>query len=108
MSILTFEELEVFFGEPEKAKPRTVRKAEILSFPTGTILRCCQTCQHMSKPGLSAGHCGGRDDLPPAYGQGHPLRKLPPDAGADCKEWMAHTGNRFLVLKKKGVSYETF
>ena len=46
----------------------------------------CVTCAHFARPGLSAGYCGGRDDLPRAYGENHPLRKLPSDRGAACKE----------------------
>ena len=35
----------------------------------------CRTCRHLKRPGLSAGYCGGRSDLPPAYTAGHPLRR---------------------------------
>ena len=47
----------------------------------------CKTCRHLHRPGLSDGHCGGRDDLPPAYTPGHPLRRLPDDGGASCTTW---------------------
>lgn len=47
----------------------------------------CRTCRHLHRPGLSDGHCGGRDDLPPAYTAGHPLRRLPDDDGAGCATW---------------------
>jgi len=50
----------------------------------------CRTCANLGRPGLSDGHCGGRDDLPPAYGPGHPLRKLPADGGASCPAWVLH------------------
>ena len=49
----------------------------------------CRTCRHLKRPGLSAGYCGGRSDLPPAYGPGHPLRRLPDDGGANCTTWEA-------------------
>lgn len=50
--------------------------------------RNCSTCRHRKRPGLSAGYCGGgRDDLPPAYGLHHPLRKLPDDQGASCASY---------------------
>ena len=49
--------------------------------------RSCCTCQHLHRPGLSEGHCGGRDDLPPAYTAGHTLRRLPDDGGASCAAW---------------------
>lgn len=47
----------------------------------------CFTCASFARPGLSGGYCGGRDDLPRAYGENHPLRRLPDDRGATCKEW---------------------
>lgn len=50
----------------------------------------CRTCAHFRRPGLSDGHCGGRDDLPFAYTPGHPLRQLPADGGADCSAWQLH------------------
>ena len=48
----------------------------------------CQTCRYRSRPGgyPSPFLCGGRDDLPRAYGDGHPLRQLPEDNGADCHQ----------------------
>lgn len=51
----------------------------------------CKTCRHLKRPGLSAGYCGGRDDLPPAYGPLHPLRRLPDDGGASCTTWELST-----------------
>lgn len=51
----------------------------------------CRTCLHLKRPGLSDGHCGGRDDLPPAYTAGHPLRRLPDDGGASCTTWELST-----------------
>ncbi|MDR1647754.1 MAG: hypothetical protein LBR88_06955 [Zoogloeaceae bacterium] len=47
----------------------------------------CRTCEHLKKPGLSDGHCSGRDDLPRAYGKTHPLRECPADGGASCAAW---------------------
>jgi hypothetical protein len=47
----------------------------------------CRHCRHIRRPGLSDGHCGGRDDLPPAYGEHHPLRRLPDDMGATCEQF---------------------
>lgn len=50
----------------------------------------CRSCTHLAKPGLASGYCGGgRDDLPPAYGPGHPLRRLPDDQGKSCTTWEA-------------------
>ena len=51
----------------------------------------CRTCRHLKRPGLSDGHCGGRDDLPSAYTAGHPLRRLPDDGGASCTTWDSWT-----------------
>ena len=50
----------------------------------------CRSCEHFARPGLSDGLCGGRPDLPPAFGPEHPLRQLPPDHGADCHAWALH------------------
>lgn len=49
-----------------------------------TAAPSCRTCRHLKRPGLSPGYCAGRSDLPPAYGPGHPLRRLPDDRGATC------------------------
>lgn len=49
----------------------------------------CKACKHLRRPGLADGYCGGdRADLAYAYGPGHPLRKLPDDAGANCSTWI--------------------
>jgi len=52
----------------------------------GTVM-ACQCCQHYTRPGKSDGYCGGRDDLAPAYGVNHPLRRLPVNRGASCDHW---------------------
>jgi len=52
--------------------------------------RGCSTCRHRKKPGLSAGYCSGRDDLPGPYGEHHPLRQLPDDMGATCASYTPH------------------
>lgn len=57
---------------------------------TETAARGCSTCRHRRRPGLSLGYCGGRDDLPPAYGDHHPLRKLPDDRGVACPSYLPH------------------
>ncbi|MGQ5488788.1 hypothetical protein ACUH78_08045 [Thauera sp. ZXT1-4] len=54
--------------------------------------RGCSTCRHRKRPGLSAGYCSGRDDLPGAYGEHHPLRKLPDDHGDGCASYLPHEG----------------
>lgn len=55
--------------------------------PAIEIIHRCQDCKHFASPGLSAGYCGQRQDLPPAYGINHPLRRLPADNGKSCNEW---------------------
>ena len=61
----------------------------VITKPTSiTVATGCKSCRHRRRPGLSAGYCGGgRDDLPPAYGLHHPLRKLPADQGASCASY---------------------
>lgn len=55
--------------------------------------RGCSTCRHRKRPGLSSGYCGGgRDDLLGAYGEHHPLRKLPDDQGESCASYLPHEG----------------
>lgn len=50
----------------------------------------CRSCRHLAKPGLSdPGYCDQRTDQPHAYGSGHPLHRLPPDNGANCKHFHA-------------------
>lgn len=46
----------------------------------------CKTCLHCSRPGgwPAPALCGGRTDLPPAFGDNHPLRIQPEDGGTDC------------------------
>lgn len=44
----------------------------------------CQWCAHLRKPGAASGYCSVREDLPPAYGDNHPLRICPADGGASC------------------------
>lgn len=55
--------------------------------PRNAPVTSCRTCRHLGRPGLSAGYCGGRDDLPLAYTAGHPLRSLPDDQGKNCRTW---------------------
>lgn len=47
----------------------------------------CRRCEHFAKPGRSDGYCAARTDLPKAYGENHPLHKLPPDLGASCDKF---------------------
>ena len=54
------------------------------------VAQMCAECAHFARPGRSDGYCGAparRDYLAPAYGEGHPLRKLPDDLGASCPAW---------------------
>jgi hypothetical protein len=51
----------------------------------GAVL--CFACDHLRQPGCSDGYCSAderKDDLPLAYGRGHPLRQLPDDLGESC------------------------
>ena len=60
---------------------------------TETTARGCKSCRHRKRPGLSSGYCGGgRDDLLGAYGEHHPLRKLPDDQGGSCTSYYPHEG----------------
>jgi hypothetical protein len=54
---------------------------------TPVVPTSCTTCKHQRRPGGVAHYCSARPDLPPAYGDGHPLRLLPDDGGVGCGEW---------------------
>jgi len=75
---------------PILAKHRSAVVEELSTDPFAPnieMIRCCKECRHFATPGLSAGYCGQREDLPPAYGINHPLKRLPSDNGATCSEW---------------------
>ncbi|MCK0510159.1 hypothetical protein [Aromatoleum buckelii] len=74
------------------AEVRTPVRNEVRGESAG---RGCSTCLRCKRPGLALGYCGGgRDDLLPAYGANHPLRKLPDDQGAGCASYTPHEGGR--------------
>ena len=56
--------------------------------------RACRNCTHRSHwplLGTDPGYCNQRPDLPPAYGQHHPLRRLPADRGATCPHYLNYS-----------------
>lgn len=59
---------------------------------TGTApVQACKSCRHLTRPGRAEpGYCDQRDDRHKAYGDGHPLRKLPCDQGATCDHYAPH------------------
>ncbi|WP_162888718.1 hypothetical protein [Dechloromonas sp. HYN0024] len=59
-----------------------------IAAPVVGMVKACRHCLHFAHPGKSDGYCSGRDDQPHAYGENHPLRQLPPDAGASCSQWV--------------------
>jgi len=55
---------------------------------TNTSIADCASCRHRRSPGGTVRYCAsGRSDLPLAYGDGHPLRRLPDDQGHCCTQW---------------------
>ena len=70
---------------------RTIAKDRgiAIAAPVVGTVKACRCCQHFVRPGKSDGYCGGRDDLPLAYGENHPMRRLPVDRGASCDQWQA-------------------
>ena len=55
---------------------------------TNTNVADCANCRHRRSPGGTVRYCAsGRSDLPLAYGDGHPLRRLPDDQGPYCNQW---------------------
>lgn len=61
----------------------------VITKPTSiTVATGCKSCRHRKRPGRSdPGYCSGRDDLLGAYGEHHPLRRLPADLGASCASY---------------------
>jgi hypothetical protein len=52
----------------------------------------CQNCLHRKRPGLvEPGYCAQRTDTPRAYGDNHPLHRLPEDGGAACNDFEDRT-----------------
>lgn len=72
---------------PDHAAPRQSEPQGARQSAQKSAAPSCKTCRHLKRPGLAPGYCGERDDLPPAYGPGHPLRRLPDDGGASCTTW---------------------
>ena len=68
---------------------RTIAKDQGIAIAAQVVevAKACRDCQHFSS--LGGGYCGGRDDLPLAYGANHPLRRLPADRGTSCDSWLA-------------------
>ncbi|WP_153147351.1 hypothetical protein [Dechloromonas sp. H13] len=87
------EALAVALADPDGALPcyRTIAEDRgiTIAAPVVGMVKACGCCQHLARPGKSEGYCGGRDDLPHAYGANHPLRRLPADRGASCDRWRA-------------------
>lgn len=85
------EALAVALADPDGALLcyRTIAKDQgiAVAAPVASTVKACRCCQHFARPGKSDGYCGGRDDLPLAYGANHPLRQLPADGGASCSQW---------------------
>lgn len=86
------EALAVALADPDGALLcyRTIAKDQgiAVAAPVASTVKACRDCQHFARPGKSDGYCGGRDDLPLAYGANHPLRRLPADGGASCSQWL--------------------
>jgi hypothetical protein len=55
--------------------------------PKGCGSRLNPACRHFTAPGRSSGYCRGREDLEPAYGPMHPLKRLPDDGGEACEAY---------------------
>lgn len=62
-----------------------LHKQEIANY---LAFRNCSRCQSLHQTPWFISYCIRRTDLKPAYGESHPLRKLPDDHGANCPEFM--------------------
>lgn len=90
------EPMEVF-THPDADFDRMMREypdavaAEQLPEPPRPVMDCT-TCTNSRRPGGVARYCSARPELPPAYGDGHPLRLLPDGGGAECGQWQERQG----------------
>jgi hypothetical protein len=58
-----------------KTSPRKARRPpfeQIHERNEASAAKACPDCQHFARPGLSAGYCSRRDDLPLAYARTTP------------------------------------
>lgn len=56
--------------------------------PSNKTTSDCGSCRFRRSPGGMVRYCAsGRSDLPPAYGAGHPLRRLPDDHEHCSSQW---------------------
>ncbi len=61
--------------------------------------RCEAACRHCRRrQPTGQGYCCGRSDLPPVYGDSHPLRHLPADLGANCPRFEPEASEYALRL----------
>lgn len=66
----------------------------------------CASCMHSRKPGGVSRYCSARPDLPPAYGERHPLRLLPDDGGAGCGQWVGDRRSKVATRLHAKVTHE--
>ena len=67
------------------SKPALIAELARLQAQKAQPFDSCRYCAHHRRPGIGNRYCGGRSDLPLAYGRGHPLRQLPDDMGDSCR-----------------------
>jgi hypothetical protein len=81
------EPLEVF-THPDANFSRMLREYPdcVAAEPLMEPVHSCATCCNSRQPGASR-YCCARPELPPAYGDRHPLRLLPDDGGDGCGQW---------------------
>jgi hypothetical protein len=82
------EPLEVF-THPDASISRMLREYPdcVAAEPLLEPVHSCVICGNSRQPGASR-YCRVRPELPPAYGDRHPLRLLPDDGGDGCEQWV--------------------
>jgi len=75
-------------GPIRPAQERPAARRDVATVPV------CHRCGHAHRigqrvPGEPVVYCAARTELRPAYGPGHPLRRLPRDGGASCERFTA-------------------
>lgn len=84
------EALAIALADPSDALTcfgRMAAKPDIAATVAASSTTGCTNCTHSRKPGRVTRYCSARPDLPPAYGERHPLHCLPADGGTVCEQW---------------------
>ncbi|AVR89768.1 hypothetical protein Tharo_2887 [Thauera aromatica K172] len=82
----------VYGGREKREIPEFPKRTETGKTGKHSTPPRCRWCAHFARPGRALGYCASADrpDLLPAYGEHHPLRRLPADQGESCAGFRLH------------------